>query len=88
MFLFTNWETKRMTRLKETLMRKLEKGDPFYWVSVVLEALLFAELAVSMGAGIWPWISGQAPHGAVLRSGLRELKWRRRMRGTKRRRIS
>ncbi len=67
MSIFTNLETQRMTRLKETLLQSLKRGEPFYWASVVLQFMVFAELAVSMGAALWPWVSGQSPDGSILR---------------------
>ena len=56
-----------MTRLKETLLQSLKRGEPFYWASVVLQFMVFAELAVFMGAALWPWVSGQSPDGSILR---------------------
>ena len=83
MTLFTNPEKQRLERLKETLAQGVKKGDVFYWAARVLEVLIFVELAVSMGAGVWPWLSGQQRHGGLVQIvarvfafGIAVLSWR------------
>ena len=60
------WRTQRLIRFKEMMLQVVQKGDPFYHVAVFVEALLFIELAVSMLAGVWPWVSGQSTAGSPL----------------------
>jgi hypothetical protein len=71
--LFANVEKQDLERLKETLPQGIKKGQVFYWAARVAEVLIFAELAVSMGAGVWPWLSGQQTHGGLLQIAPRVL---------------
>jgi hypothetical protein len=71
--LFTNVKKQDLERLKETLPQGVKKGQVFYWAARVAEILIFAELAVSMGAGVWPWLSGQQTHGGLLQIAARVL---------------
>jgi hypothetical protein len=63
---FTNLKKQEMERLKETLPQGVKRGEVFYWAARFFEVLIFVELGVSMAAGVWPWISGQQPHGGLL----------------------
>jgi hypothetical protein len=71
--IFTDLEKQRLSRQKETIFQGVKRGDPLYWTTRALEVLLFVELALSMCAGVWPWISGQQTHGGFLQIGARVL---------------
>jgi hypothetical protein len=64
--LFRSPRKQKLTRFKETLLQPVKPGQPGYWICVTFEYLLFAEVAVSMAAGVWPWLSGQAHQGSFL----------------------
>jgi hypothetical protein len=66
MTLFTCPRKQRLRRLKETLLQPVKRGEPGFWICVSLEFMVFAELAVSMGTGVWPWLSGQQHSGGFL----------------------
>ena len=57
--LFTDWQKKMKARLKETLPQGLRKGEPLYWWYVVLQILIFVELAAGLLEVLWPWLSGK-----------------------------
>ena len=69
--------------MKETLAQGIKRGDVFFWAARVFEILIFVELGASMAAGVWPWISGQQPHGGLVQIaahvfafGIAVLSWR------------
>jgi hypothetical protein len=64
--LFTSPRKQKLTRWKETLMQPVRPGQVGYGMCVTFEYLLFAELAVSMVTGVWPWLSGQTHEGSFL----------------------
>jgi hypothetical protein len=66
MTLFTCPRKQLLRRLKETLLQPVKPGKPGFWICVSIEFILFAELAVSMATGVWPWLSGQQHGGGFL----------------------
>jgi hypothetical protein len=67
--LFRSPRKQKLARFKETLLQPVRRGKPGYWICITFEYMLFAELAVSMAAGVWPWLSGQAHQDSFLQVG-------------------
>jgi hypothetical protein len=66
MTLFTCPRKQLLMRLKETLLQPVKPGQAGFWICVSFEFMLFAELAVSMATGVWPWLSGQQHGGGFV----------------------
>ena len=65
---FSDWKKKMKARLKETLPQGLRKGEPLYWWYVVLQIVIFVELAAGLLEVLWPWLSGK--EAGFLRPGI------------------
>jgi hypothetical protein len=62
-----DWEKRERARMKSSLPQGLQKHEPFYRFYVILEIMLYVQMAVASAVVLWPWLTG---HGDFLKPGI------------------
>jgi hypothetical protein len=65
--LFTDPRDFKLRRLIRALPQGLAKGEPLYFSHLLLEAVIFGVMGMSLAEALWPWLSGQRGHVDIVR---------------------